>query len=562
MRKREFSLRFLFFLLLPSLLLAKTFSPEKRKVLYLMHQGKTEEAITAYEKIVSLEKKEDFSLLEQIALTLLEQGMLSTKEEVRLLSTLGAGFSEHERALSFLQKSLVSKSPELQLIALHFLAKTPCKESDFLLTEALHSDFLMTRLEAAFALSQRKHPKAFSYIENLMQRLPPFCKVWFPSLLALSESPDSILLLQSLLQDRNPFVCVEVIHNITLFGRDDFLPLLRKKITHDNVAEKEACAFALGVLQDSSSFPFLEKLAQKHAEENVRLAANKALYKLGKEEAKVAIEKAAKAKHLFSISALKDISGTEDTLLSLVFSKNREVAMNAALVLLEKKDERALPFLLSFFEEEEAFLLVPTTSLGKAHFAYKFFAKESIKNEQELSFLESLSFHIKVDMIQKASLFPREDSFISLAKLLFTKEKNSFIPTAVRILKGLKTEKAVALLKEGSQKWGFPLLRNYCNLALFELEEEGPYKEEVQRWVQENKDIFIIEMRPYLPSIERGFLSKYTLSAKEKSELLMESIAVLASKKDEASIRVLLEMMKNPESKNRFALAGILLHSL
>ncbi len=526
-----------------------------------MHQGKVEEAIHAYEKLVSLEKKEDFALLEQVALILLEQGNSSEDFPVRFLATLGAGFSSHERAIPFLRNSLFCKNPELQLIAVHFLANIPCKESDHLLVEALHSEYLATRLEAAFSLAQRKHPLASYHIENLMNRLPPFCKVWFPSLFALSESPNSIHLLKSLLQDKDPLVCVEVIHNLTLFQRDDFLPCLRKKITHDNIAEKEACAFALGTFQDSHSFPYLEKLSTQEQNENVRLAAYKALYKLGKEEAKEAIKKQAKAHHLFSIQALSNVDGSEDTLYSLLFSKDREVSINAAIAFLHKKQERVLPFLISFFSQEESLLLVPTTSLGKSHCAYKVLSSAYAKEQKEAAFLENISLHLKEQILQDASLL-QEDAFLSLLNLVFNREKNDFIPLAVHLLEALKTEKAIALLKEGSQKWGFPLLRSYCNLALFRLQEKGPYKQEVLRWIRENKDVFIIELRPYLPSMERRFLSKYSLSAKEKSQLLMESFAALAAQQDPESIHVLLEIIKNPQSKNRYALAGILLQSL
>ena len=124
------------------------------------------------------------------------------------------------------------------------------------------SDYLAIRMEAAFYMAQRKHPHAVGQIEGLMFRLPPNFKPYFPSLFALLGTSDATHSLKRLIEDPDPQVRVESILNVARLGRDDFLPSLRKRLTHTHVAELEATAFAMGVLKDSSSIQKAEKTRQ------------------------------------------------------------------------------------------------------------------------------------------------------------------------------------------------------------------------------------------------------------------------------------------------------------
>src|SRR5438105_7878991 len=51
----------------------------------------------------------------------------------------------------------------------------------------------------------------------------------------------------------------------------------------------------------------------------------------------------------------------------------------------------------------------------------------------------------------------------------------------------LQTPEAIALLKYGCGKLTFPLIRDYCHLALFRLKEEGPYEEYLNYRSQERR---------------------------------------------------------------------------
>ena len=96
--------------------------------------------------------------------------------------------------------------------------------SDELLNRAMSSDFLSTRMEAAFYMAQKKHPRAVGQIEGLMVRLPPIFRPLFPSLFALIGTSEATAALRRLLDDLEPQVRIESILNIARLGRDDLLP--------------------------------------------------------------------------------------------------------------------------------------------------------------------------------------------------------------------------------------------------------------------------------------------------------------------------------------------------
>ena len=69
----------------------------------------------------------------------------------------------------------------------------------------------------------------------------------------------------------------------------------------------------------------------------------------------------------------------------------------------------------------------------------------------------------------------------------------SWFPLLIKLLCNMQTPATIALLKEQQQKTGAPFIRNYCNLALFIINEEGPYEENLRKWVAEQHDTEIID---------------------------------------------------------------------
>ena len=217
------------------------------------------------------------------------------------------------QATEFYQFAFSSHSATLQLAAIQFLSQNLDDQAEEALLMAFSSPFLITRLEAAYALANRKSDRATGIIDSLMQKLPPFIQVYFPELFAMIGSIDAIEVLQRLA--RNPILEVRLaaITAAARFGFDNFLAAIRAGATHSDYAEQETCAAALGSLNDAHSIPLLKKLA-KSSNKNVTLAACYSLSQLGEHTFRKAIIDSAKNQNPFAIHLLNDIPKADNTL--------------------------------------------------------------------------------------------------------------------------------------------------------------------------------------------------------------------------------------------------------
>jgi hypothetical protein len=188
--------------------------------------------------------------------------------------------------------------------------------------------------------------------------------------------------------------------------------------------------------------------------------------------------------------------------------------------------------------------------------AFKVISSSSQQSDQNFDLSVSLS--IKEYLLKEALDLP-EKNFLQLAKMLFYSSQNALIPTLITLLENLQTQNAVDLLKEGTKKLGSPFLRDYCNLALFRLNEEGPYETYIINWTLHQNHVEVFQLRPLLPLELRLKESSYELSPQETTRLLVEMYLALASKQNEKCIEALIEAMKRTNPKNLSPLAALLL---
>lgn len=533
---------------------------DKSHLLYLLHKNQINRCINNYQINCFNNKAQDFSILEQIGLTLIERGILSEDKEIQMLSLLGAGLSAHTSAIGVLEKGIYSHEPELQMLALHFLSKTDDRRVDEFLMQAMRSRFLPIRMEAAFHMAEKKHSHATGQIEALMYRLPPYFKPFFPQLFAINGSREAISLLKKFLNDPNVYVRIETISALMQQQRDDFLPTIRKRLIASSSSEKEICALAVGLFQDKESLNELEKLTLSKNSE-ISLSAMKSLYHLGKSGYQKKIEAMALSKNIYAINALSDMPGSENTLYILTFDRNLQVRINAIYALLRRKDIRALEKIDEFLVKDHRDLAFePIASLGKAHQALKCHTS-SLQNTESRKINLPLSFAIKESLLAEA-LHLDKKAFLKLAENIFDKKQNPLIPQLIALLESIKGEETIALLKKYSNKTGAPLIRTYCQLALFRMKIDGPYHKNICEFVQNNLTHELIQLRPMLSYTERMFEQSYRLTDKETTQLLIDSFVALVQKKDEESINTLLTAIKNGNPKNRYALAGLLLRAV
>lgn len=530
-------------------------------ILYLMHTGETAKALETYQAYRKNTGSYDFELIEQMGLILLDQGFRTRDNEIQQLTLFGAGISTDERVLYIIEDALKNGQPELQIIALNFLSKFQNTKADQAIYKAMASNSLLIRLETALQLAQKKDPKAVSQTEALMAKVPE--EIWpiFPQIFAGSGSPDAKKILRKLLTHRDELVRIAVILSIAENGHDDFLPHIRRMAAHLEPAQQEASCTALGILKDEKSAPKLLHLS-KSVHPNVRLAALNSLYLLGRLEAGAEIMKMASTGDVFAIYQLGKIPGSEDLLKKLMNVDNLQIKINAAVALLELGDKACIPMIATFLVRNTRDLgLGKLSSQGKSLTALKVIPSAH-QNFEENPVAQELSLHLKEALLLKTIELP-ELEFLKLAHTIFETEQNDLVPALTALLENHATENAIELLKKHQQKIGAPLVRNYCNLALYRMKQPGPYAENLQNFVTLQKNIDLIQFRPVVTIDLREIHEKaFELTPQETSRLLVEAFEAFASSQDDRGIDLLISVIQTGNPKNKYALIGLLMRAI
>ncbi len=529
------------------------------RINFLLQQRDRPAALKVYDAHVEETGKQDFNVLQEIALNILEEGSRSSKPEIQLLTLYGAGISANEKALGILEKAMSSRFPQLQLIALHFMSQWKTDRTSEAIKVALRSNFILLRLEGAYLLSQQKSPMASEQIEALMYKVEPEVISVMPKLLAPIGDSESTKLLKKLLNHPDQLVRIEAITSIAEAGRDDLLPQIRILASQTGPAQLEACAAALGKLKDESSAPLLIELA-KSPSPFLRLAALQALYQLGRKEVRVEIEKIAEKDVTFAILMLGSMPGSEELLIAKTKSPQLNVRINAALALLELQNANAVPALKEILVKDERDLaFTKSYSYGGGLMAWKAVpCATEICEDQELA--DAMGLELREEVLDKAMHLP-EGEFLKIANGILQKRQNSIIPIVVEKLQTLDSPAAIELLKKYQQTAGAPFIRTSCNLALYEMKEEGPWEAQLEDWVANQQSKQLLEIKTMSFWTTRGERSPHALTPEETTNLLIKCFEAFARRQDDKGVNVLLKAMENGHPDNIYVLAGLLLRA-
>jgi len=533
----------------------------QKQILYFMQQGNVRESLTQYQKLYEQTGAHHFELLEQLGLILLDQGSRIKDPEVQLMTMFGAGIAGNDKTLYLLEEGLKSPFPQIQLVCLNLVASSYDDKAEDSLLNAMLSSEILVRFEAVYHLAKKKHPQAVSHIESLMIKLPDELHALFPQLLALVGTNEAFMILRKMMSSPNRDTRLAVIHSIAQTARDDFLPQIRILASHHDYRQQETCAQALGLFKDETAIPLLERLAQSPIM-SVSLAALRALYNMGDQAAGLKIISIAKKQELFATALLGELKGTETVLQELVSqSPHPLIKLNASLALLEKKNRQCIPILADvLFQDSRDLAFVKSHSPGQALSYWKIIPSAQHNLAENLVAYE-LSVGMREEVLSKTMELPEED-FLKIASYIFELEQNDLVPCLVDLLENLQTPRAIELLKKYQQKTGAPLIRNYCNLALYRLQIPGSYAQNLKKWISEQQGQELIRFRPFIPWEARTGRSSYHLTPHETSRLLIESFETLARSQNNEGIQVLLEAIKNGNQTNKYALAGLLLRSI
>lgn len=547
----------LIFCLFPFLGCALT-EQEEGRLFFLIQQGQHQKALECYVDICQNQGRHQYELLHRIGLSILDEGFRQNDPETQLLSLFGASISAHDEVFYILEESLKSRYPPIQLIGLQALAKFRNDRADDALVRAIASRFLPIRLEAVHQLCLKQHPQALAQAESLMYKTPKSLMAIYPQLFVLIENEEATRQLKRLFNHKSESVRVAAILSAAKHHRDDLLSQIRLQATHLQCGQQEASAYALGVLKDEQSISKLQRLT-KSAYTSVALAAYQALYRLGKkEESRQWLEAQAKKGDLFATTILKDVPESADTLIALSRYPDRQVRINATLALAKQRHVACLEGIKEILIRDKYDLaFVEQSSPGHALKSWKVVPSASVVLKDDASsYVETIQLreHL-LSQLQDLS----ETDFLRAARLVFDYQQNELVPKTIHLLEELDTPAVIDFLKSYQQKPGAPLIRQYCNLALYRLHEPGPYQEQLIEWVKSQNQEDLIRFRPLAPYDLKT--DAYELTPEETSRLLIEAFEALALQQDEQGIQVLIQALQTGNAKNKYALAGLLLRA-
>lgn len=530
-------------------------------ILYLMHAGETEKALQAYRQYQQENQGNDFELIEQMGLVLLDQGFRTRDPDIQMMTIFGAGISMNEKALYIIEEALNERQPELQTIALNFLSRYQNDRADRAVHRAMRSDYLLIRLETAFQLAAKKDPKAVSQTEALMAKVPEAIWPIFPQIFAQSGTPEAKKVLRKLLTHKDEFIRVAVILSIAECNHDDFLPHIRRMTLQHGPSQQEACAFALGQLKDESSVDRLQQLARSpHL--NVRLAALNSLYQLGRHEVMTEVIGIAKSGDPYAIALLANMPGSQEFLAQMMQHSNLQARVNAAVALLELRDARCLPVIANLLiRNTHDIALGNTSSQGKSLTALKAIPSAQ-QNFEDNPVAHELSLHLRESLLAKSVELSERD-FLALAGAVLESQQNDLVPALVDVLENHPTQGVINFLKTYQQKIGAPLIRNYCNLALYRMKQPGPYADNLEAWVTQQRNVDLIRFRPLVPLDVRTMNdAPFELTPQETSRLLVEAFESFVANQDDKGIDVLISVIQSGNQKNKYALIGLLMRAI
>jgi len=531
----------------------------RHHILYVSNTGRVAESIRLYRDYIEKTGSQDFDLLNQMCLAIMNQGARSEDPELNLLSFFGAGICLSEDAVPILESGLLSENPQLQIVCLNFLSGIQNDRADQTIKLLFRAPNPIIQLEAAFCLAKKKHPHALSQTEALMAKFPPQIKIVFPTIFSCIGTPRANSILRQLLNDPDEKVRIESILTAVEFDRDDFLPQIRRLSKHTNLLQQEACAVALGHFRDEKSAAHLEILSQSSSP-YVIVAAAHALYNMGRKQYGALLAEAAKEQFPFSVYLLKDVKEAQGDLIRLTTSSSPDIRLNAAVALLAQRDSRCVGPMKAVLTAPSHKLIVKAYSPSKALMFLKYVAPESLGEEQAAVAVQ-ISNGLKSKLLEEAMNLPESD-FLELADVVLAAENTDLIPHLVRLLENVHSDESIALLKKYQQKIGAPLVRNYCNLALFRIRAEGPYEANLRQWVREQYHLEMIQFNPFMPFQMRLEEPSYQLTPSQSSAFYVEALEALTKSQEEKDVMMLLEAMEKGNPKNRYALAGLLMRAI
>lgn len=532
--------------------------PDSRsQISYFLQSRQFPSAIWAYQMGAYVNKQHDPVILEKIAMSILDEGMESSDITKRLAAYYSMIACSYVPTLHQLETAIRARHPGLQLAAIYLLKNHTGDRSEEVLKAGISSPFPIIQLTTAYALAQKKFPKAYPLIESLLFRVPADLHIYFPEFFATLNTVESRRRVIQFINHEQEKIRIAAVLSAMQHQIEEALPYMQSMLTHANPLEQEACLFALSHMKDTASLPRMRSLASSSCDE-VALASSFALYTLGYHEYYTKIANLAMQENLFAIALLGSIPEASESLYSLLKNSNFTVRMNAAIALLQARDSKCTPVIVEILQAAHRGTdFVQVTSQGGCMHYIKPLAKRTATDKEQQGKEKQNSLEILQNILLQTNALTESD-FLGIAQLLFESNYASLIPLTVQLLENLQTPEAISLLESGVSKLGSPLIRGYSQIALFKLGKSS-FPSSFCEFLQKSLQLSLVN---YEEVRNKKNIGIFTLQPEEKLRLVLTSLQVIASESCESSIDILLQCIVNSHELNRYVLAGLLLQCI
>lgn len=528
-------------------------------LLFLVKSQQTEAAIDQYRKYTQAEGEQDFEFLDELAWSLIAEGCASDDPEINLLALFGASLSTQDKALPFFIKGFHSSNPNVQAASLNFLAKMNHDTADRELLSGLSSNQILIRFMTLHLMAEKKMQGASLQAEALLAKLPRELHPLFPPIFAQIGDDLSMKQIRRFLSDPDDRTRASAILSILATEREEYLPQIRRAAKQISPLLQETAAAVLGTFQDEKSRDILKKLSRS-ANRDVKTTALRALRLMDDPQAKETLFEEAKNGNILAFNELASIKEYEPFLVHHLSAPDRNVRMNAALALLEQKNPAGLKVIEDYLvRDRNDLILTPNFTISKSCYFWKFVPCSFSEDDEEIQAKLEKILQAKEHLLAKVFELP-EKYYLQLSEKLFQAQQNSLLPSLVQLLENSGSEEAISLLKKYQQLIGAPFVRMICTLALYRLNETGPYKDILRTFIKDWRGSELLQFRPILADAIEHYPG-HELTPTEVSRLLIESLESLVGMQDQETIDILLNAIQHGNPKNKFALAGILVRA-
>ena len=504
------------------------------QISYFLQRGQFSSAVWAYQQQAYLAKQHDPVAIEKIATAIVKEGMDSSDSNKRLIAYYSMIACNYVPSLQHLKSAMQTKHPGLQLAAIYLLKQHTGDRSEEVLRQGLLSPFPIIQLTTAYALAQKKFPKAYALLESLLYKTPKALHIYFPEFFATLDTVESRRKVLQFINDGDEKLRIAAIISAMQHKLEEALPYFRTILTHTNPLEQEACLFAVSHMNDTASLSRMKNLTMSACDE-VAIASSFALYNLGHHEYYTTIVKLAENENLFAIALLGTIPEGTNSLYGLLKNPNFTIRINAALSLLQLRDNTCLPVIMEILQAgRSGMVFCQVTSQGGCMHYIK--PQASLPNIQESLALKSKqdSGAILENLILQTSELA-EANFLSIAQFLLESNYSNLIPLTIQLLENLQTPEAINILESGVSKLGCPLIRGYSQIALFKL-GRNPLSRSFHQFLENSLSLSLVN---YEEIRNKKNIGIFTLEPEETLRLVLTSMQAIASESCESSICLL-----------------------